>query len=163
MACGCLVVFDMEKRSIVYQDMIDISVSIPYHAGFLSYREMGVYRLLMNKLRHEHPDLVPQILLVDGQGRLHPRHFGSACCVGLEFGIPTIGVGKNPFCGSEFIREKKEIGGNADKSTGKDENQKSNKEIQNLKEGEVDVCWDTREFKSHLRPCDVCLLSDLDP
>ena len=81
----------------------------------------------------------------------------------LEFGIPTIGVGKNPFCGSEFIREKKEIGGNADKSTGKDENQKSNKEIQNLKEGEVDVCWDTREFKSHLRPCDVCLLSDLDP
>lgn len=66
-------------------------------------------------------------------------------------------------CGSEFIREKKEIGGNADKSTGKDENQKSNKEIQNLKEGEVDVCWDTREFKSHLRPCDVCLLSDLDP
>ena len=100
---------------------------------------------------------------MDGQGRLHPRHFGSACCVGLEFGIPTIGVGKNPFCGSEFIREKKEIGGNADKSTGKDENQKSNKEIQNLKEGEVDVCWDTREFKSHLRPCDVCLLSDLDP
>lgn len=36
-----------------------------------------------------------QILLVDGNGLLHARQFGSACHIGVEYDIPTIGVAKN--------------------------------------------------------------------
>ena len=148
-------IYDMAKKTVVYQNMIDVSVSVPYHAGFLSYREMDVYRQLMDTLKQDHPDFVPQIILVDGQGRLHPRHFGSACCVGLEFGIPTIGVGKNPFCGAEFIREKCESGGNA--------NSQTKEQIHNARVGGVDVCLDTKKFKSLLDTDDVYSLSGSDP
>lgn len=154
--------FDMEKNTVVYQNMVDVTVSIPYHAGFLSYREMSVYRVLMDKLKHDHPELIPQILLVDGQGRLHPRHFGSACCVGLEFGVPTIGVGKNPFCGAEFINEEKEklMEGKVDplvKANTIPLTDQNNHQLEG-----VNVCWDTKVFKSHLGQYDVCFFGGSD-
>lgn len=36
-------------------------------------------------------------MLVDGNGIFHTREFGSASHIGVEFNIPTIGVGKNVF------------------------------------------------------------------
>ena len=72
--------------------MVDTEVSVPYTPGFLAYREMSVYRQLLSNLRMSHPEYMPQVLLVDGHGRLHPRHFGSACSLGLEVDIPKIGV-----------------------------------------------------------------------
>jgi deoxyinosine 3'endonuclease (endonuclease V) len=35
------------------------------------------------------------LLMVDGNGLLHPRRFGLACHVGVEADLPTIGVAKN--------------------------------------------------------------------
>lgn len=37
----------------------------------------------------------PQLLMVDGNGLLHPRGFGLACHLGVLADMPTIGVGKN--------------------------------------------------------------------
>jgi deoxyinosine 3'endonuclease (endonuclease V) len=40
------------------------------------------------------------VLLVDGHGRLHPARCGVACFVGVNLGVPTIGVAKNPLSGT---------------------------------------------------------------
>src|SRR5207244_6398748 len=41
----------------------------------------------------------PDVLLVDGHGRLHPALFGVACYVGVRLGLPTVGVAKHPLVG----------------------------------------------------------------
>lgn len=37
---------------------------------------------------------MPQVIMVDGNGILHQRMFGSACHIGVVCDIPTIGVAK---------------------------------------------------------------------
>lgn len=101
-ACVCLVVYDTKQKSIVYKHSSLHTVDIPYIPTYLGFREIDPY---MNEIHHliEHaPELKPQILLVDGNGRLHPRLFGSACMVGIQSCIPTIGVAKNVLCGPCF-------------------------------------------------------------
>ena len=44
-------------------------------------------------------ELDPDIMLIDGNGRLHPRRMGLACHVGLSLDKPTIGVAKNLLTG----------------------------------------------------------------
>ena len=122
--------YNTHSKTLVSKDLIDTTVPVPYIPGFLAYREMSVYRQLLLNLRTTHPECMPQLLLVDGHGRLHPRHFGSACSLGLEVDIPTIGIGKNPFCGESFPR--KVLPSTSDHSEG------------------VDVCWDTHLFKQRI-------------
>ena len=38
---------------------------------------------------------VPDVVLVDGNGTMHPRRFGIACRVGVVADVPAIGVSKN--------------------------------------------------------------------
>ena len=39
-------------------------------------------------------ELVPDIIMVDGNGVLHPRRCGLASHLGVVLDVPTIGVGK---------------------------------------------------------------------
>ncbi|CAJ2674901.1 unnamed protein product [Trifolium pratense] len=77
LACGTLVVLDFNTLEVVYQDFSLVTLSVPYVAGFLAFREL---------------------LMVDGNGILHPRGFGLACHIGVTADLPTIGVGKNLHC-----------------------------------------------------------------
>ena len=52
------------------------------YAGFLGFREAPVLVEAFSRLRDTHPHLVPDCLLVDGNGILHPRGFGLASHIG---------------------------------------------------------------------------------
>jgi len=68
---------------------------MPYVAGFLAFRETPVLLALLKKMASKAPLLYPQLLMVDGNGILHPRGFGLASHLGVLADIPTIGIGKN--------------------------------------------------------------------
>ncbi|GAA6007790.1 hypothetical protein JCM10207_004875 [Rhodosporidiobolus poonsookiae] len=78
--------------------------STPYVHSFLSFREADHYTALVDELRAQPGARVPQVLLVDGNGRWHPRQAGSAVAVGVKTGLPTLGVAKeyHPLHASSF-------------------------------------------------------------
>ncbi len=71
-------------------------VKFPYISGYLSYRESPVILETFNKLKKE-----PDLILVDGNGILHPRKIGLASHLGLILDKPTVGVAKNLMLGDE--------------------------------------------------------------
>jgi deoxyinosine 3'endonuclease (endonuclease V) len=93
---GCFVVVDVlnESKSI-YEKCSIVEVDVPYIPGLLCFREGPVVLDCLRGFRVEFPDVRIDVLLVDGCGEWHPRGFGLACYVGLECGIPTIGVSKS--------------------------------------------------------------------
>ncbi|KAF7104167.1 hypothetical protein CFC21_105087 [Triticum aestivum] len=73
-ACAAVVVLDANTLEIVHEEFDVVRMQVPYIPGFLAFREL---------------------LMVDGNGLLHPRGFGLACHLGVLADLPTIGVGKN--------------------------------------------------------------------
>jgi deoxyribonuclease V len=67
---------------------------IPYIPGLLAYREG---RAVVESLRTL--EKTPDIVLVDGSGRIHPRQAGLATHVGVALDIPAVGVAKSLLCG----------------------------------------------------------------
>ncbi|XP_020550713.1 endonuclease V isoform X8 [Sesamum indicum] len=94
-ACATLVVLDISTLEVVHEDSSIIKLRIPYVPGFLAFREAPVLLELLKKMETTSPTLYPQVLMVDGNGLLHPRGFGLACHLGVLADLPTIGIGKN--------------------------------------------------------------------
>ncbi|KAI8547758.1 hypothetical protein RHMOL_Rhmol07G0220300 [Rhododendron molle] len=147
-ACGTLVVLDLQTLELVYEDYSVVTLHIPYVPAFLAFREAPILLQLLEKMKTcDHP-FYPQVflciyflfnllssnsgivmvfgceqmLMVDGNGILHPRGkcpphwqtfcwiffpvsaycssillngFGLACHLGVLANLPTIGIGKN--------------------------------------------------------------------
>lgn len=74
-------------------DLVDMTEV--YIAGFLAFREVHHLRALLETLRSDRPDLMPDVILVDGNGVLHPRGFGLASHLGVVCDVCTVGVGKD--------------------------------------------------------------------
>ncbi|KAJ4930473.1 hypothetical protein NE237_008260 [Protea cynaroides] len=94
-ACGALVVVDLENLNVIYDDFSVVRLQIPYIPGFLAFREAPVLLELLEKMKQNAHPFYPQLLMVDGNGILHPRGFGLACHLGVMANLPTIGIGKN--------------------------------------------------------------------
>ncbi|KAL2236829.1 UNVERIFIED_CONTAM: Endonuclease V [Sesamum indicum] len=72
-ACATLVVLDISTLEVVHEDSSIIKLRIPYVPGFLAFREAPVLLELLKKMETTSPTLYPQVLMVDGNGLLHPR------------------------------------------------------------------------------------------
>jgi len=88
-----IIICDKDMKVIETKSTVT-EVKIPYMPGYLFYREgppiIETYQKIENK---------PDILLCGFHGILHPRRIGAASQLGLILDVPTIGVGKNLFCG----------------------------------------------------------------
>jgi deoxyribonuclease V len=69
-------------------------VEFPYIPTYLTYREFPAIRDAVGRLSKR-----PDVLMIDGHGRLHPALFGIACHTGVVLDMPTIGIAKNPLAG----------------------------------------------------------------
>ena len=92
LAYGALVVMQDvgEVLKIVTTRM---KVDFPYIPTYFAFREEPVIRELLNMI-HE-----PVVLMVDGNGILHPVRMGLATYVGIKNNVPTIGVAKKLLMG----------------------------------------------------------------
>ena len=97
--------------SVVYEDSIyPVSMSgLPYIAGYLAFREVPPLLQLLQKLRkrianEKAPE--PYVIMVDGNGILHPKRFGTASHLGVCANLRTIGVGKSLHCFGDLSRAK---------------------------------------------------------
>ncbi len=95
LACAACVVMDKNLNVVEQKWLID-EVNFPYIPTYLAYRELPIVTEIIEKLEQK-----PDILMVDGNGILHPFGMGIASHIGVVMDIPTIGVAKGLLCGEE--------------------------------------------------------------
>jgi deoxyribonuclease V len=93
-ARAAVVVLDTHGFRPVEVAVEEGKLDFPYIPGLLSFREAPL--ILQALKRIEGP---VDALLVDGQGRAHPRRFGIACHIGLLVAKPSVGCGKSLLVG----------------------------------------------------------------
>lgn len=84
----------MENGEVVEKDNGVTDLEIPYIPGLLAFREGSCIVKALEKLENE-----PDLLVLDGSGRIHFREAGIATHVGVIFDTPSIGVAKSLLCG----------------------------------------------------------------
>ena len=75
-ACACIVVMSYPDLQVVHTMCRMIHLPAPYISGFLAFRECDSLLDMIHDLKRTHSNYVPDIIMVDGNGVLHPRGVG---------------------------------------------------------------------------------------
>ncbi|QKQ97956.1 endonuclease V [Candidatus Nanohaloarchaea archaeon] len=88
---GAVVLRDGE---VIEKEYVLEETPLPYIPGLLAFREGHSIVSVLEKLEAE-----PDLLILDGSGRIHFREAGIATHIGVIFDIPALGIAKNLLCG----------------------------------------------------------------
>ena len=86
---------DLER---IHEESVQAKIDFPYISGYLAFRELPLLIRLLQQVRAARP--LPEVILVDGSGILHPRRAGVATMLGVELNCTTIGVTKKRLAGT---------------------------------------------------------------
>jgi len=90
---AALAIVDVATGELLETFSIQQPTTFPYLTGYLTFRELPLHLALLNAA-HDHGIEIPEVLLVDGSGILHPRNAGVATHLGVVTDLCTIGVTK---------------------------------------------------------------------
>jgi deoxyribonuclease V len=88
-ACGAAVILDYQTRQVIEERIVQAHTDFPFISTYFYYREFPIVQKLMTRI-----EIKPSLLLLDGNGILHPYRCGFASQVGITLNIPTVGVAK---------------------------------------------------------------------
>jgi deoxyribonuclease V len=94
-AFAVAVLLDARNLDVLEIARCEHEVDFPYIPSYLAFREFPAIQRAVSALQR-----APDVLFVDGHGRLHPAHFGSACYAGVFLDMPTIGIAKHLLVGT---------------------------------------------------------------
>lgn len=93
-AFAAVVLIEADTGKVQQVVSANTPVQFPYVPGLLSFREVPVIALALEKV-----PVRPDLVLCDGQGIAHPRRFGIACHIGVLYDLPTVGCAKSRLTG----------------------------------------------------------------
>jgi deoxyribonuclease V len=96
------VLLEVSSKRLLGKEVIQKEVSFPYIPTYLAFRELSLLQTLLGKVIEGKK--MADVVLVDGNGILHPRHAGVASHLGVLLDIPTIGVTKSLLCGEVDLK-----------------------------------------------------------
>jgi deoxyribonuclease V len=91
---AAVAVLGLPDLNVLERCWVSREVPFPYVPGFFAFREGPALISAVGALSRQ-----PDLLLVDGHGRAHPRRAGIATHVGFLLSIPTVGVAKRILAG----------------------------------------------------------------
>ncbi len=97
LAVAALVDMDLCTRKVWHQQLITRLITFPYVTSYLAFRELPILTELINEYRKH--TVLPDVIMVDGSGILHPRRAGIATMLGVATGVKTIGITKKHLAG----------------------------------------------------------------